>query len=483
MNVNLQIKFAKDQDIIDNSHGEVIAFKAYNFKYNQAQPVPGGLFCQKIFGPVRDHICACGNRMPTMIKFCPTCHVENLMATERAHRFGHIDTHLHYINPLAINLVACALNVNAKSLMKVALGYLMFSIVEVSENESPIQSEDGKYYAINIEEEQFEGNGKFTSVESLYDELKKLNIDGFKTLSNSYNVNVKHYYESGYSLYDFFNTLVAVPPPISRDISIIDGSISYHPINNFYLRILRQGLRAEHIFESADDTLLDLIPRESTILQHVINMLYIEGGTDYFGNDIQPILSTLQSKGGLIRGNLLGKRIDFSGRSTISSGPELPLDTLGVPFEMAYELLKPFIINLLVDDYENEDKINNPYKEAYRSYKNHDYRAVAACFDAAKDATILMNRAPSLHRYSVMAFKMILHTGKFIKVPPMVCSPFNADFDGDTVMLSLVLTDEASNEANSLLRPTDNIMSSIDFDKPNLLPAHEQIIGLYELTK
>lgn len=479
----LKIKFSKDQDIIDLSCGEVTAFKAYNFKYNTAQPVPNGLFCQKIFGPVKDFTCACGIRHPLFRKVCPKCGVPIIKASERANRFGHISTHSYYINPLAFSLVASLIGVNQKTLHALSLGELHF-LVKKAQYETNLISESGEYYYIDVVDISDEKYDKYhCSVDSLVKDMKEIGIDGTKSLEINKSQWAKRYFENGYSLYDLFNSVVPVPPPTTRDISICDSDISYHPVNNLYLRLIRIGSRIQHIMESPVEGLRDLIPQESTLLQHIVNMLYVEGGVDYYNNDIPPILSSMQGKGGLIRGNLLGKRVDYSGRSAISSGPDLPLDTLGIPYDMAYELLKPFILHYIIEDYEEDGEVINPIKEAYRSYKHRDYRAQKACEMAAKEAMVMMNRAPSLHRYSVMAFKIRLHHGKQIQVPPMICSPFNADFDGDTVAIHVILTDKANNEANKWLRPADNIMSSICDSKPNLLPAHEQIIGLYELTK
>lgn len=476
----LKIKLARDADIIAHSCGEVIAFKAYNFKYNVAQPVPGGLFCQKIFGPLEDYTCACGTHWPKFQVACPTCGVPILPASERSNRCGHINTVAHFINPFILKLLSNCLGISNKDLEGISLGHKFFRIQKSDNEYARLVTYRGKHKYIEIVDED---EGGQTSVESLYKALKREQIDGKKTLEHNSNPGVQKYLEEGYTLYDFFNSVVQVPPAAYRDISMFDDRVTYHPVNNIYLRILRQGLRISHILEAGADGLEDLIPYEACILQHVINMLMITGGVDYYGNDICPVIETLASKEGLIRGNILGKRVDFSGRSVISSGPELPLDTIGLPFEMAYELMKPFIIHELIEFYKEDFTLVNPFKLAYQSYRKKDLIARICTEQCAKEARVMMNRAPSLHRYSVMSFKIVLHEGKQIKVPPMVCSPFNADFDGDTVAIHLILSDKAIEESEETMTPACNVMSSIFYDKPNLLPAHEQIVGLYELTK
>lgn len=212
----------------------------------------------------------------------------------------------------------------------------------------------------------------------------------------------------------------------------------------------------------------------------------MEGTKDYRGNLIKPMINNLKGKGGRIRGNLLGKRVDYSGRSVVTSAPHLPLDTLGVPFKMMYELLQPDILGEL------ENLYGGPTNEGYnmydisnkvqRMYKNKSRVALEVCWRLCENATVFMNRAPSLHRYSVWGFKVRPHMGKEIQVPPMAMGGQNMDVDGDTAAIHRVLTDRACWEVRSLMMVNQNINSSIDFDSPVVKPSHEMVCGLWMST-
>jgi DNA-directed RNA polymerase subunit beta' len=396
---------------------------------------------------------------------------------------GHINCRLPYLNPIASDLVGGIFGVSGKALLDVAVGTSRYYIEEAA-GSGPLISSSGVRYRIQIVgKEDPEWENSDYSIYSLLSDLIDLDISGEETLSKHKNPDVRRYYENGFtSVLNFFNTSVLVPPPLHRDISISNGEISYHPTNILYLRLIRVAHRFQVIMESENEDMLVLLREEARVLQHLVNSVYTEGAKDHRGNAIPAIMDKLGGKEGLFRGNMLGKRIDYSGRSSITTGPDLPIDTCAVPFKMMYTLLEPHILGRLVTL--AEERFNgeaNPYTVASRWYKRQTTEAVEACYDLAKEAIVILNRAPSLHRYSVMGFKVVLHSGKSIRIPPLICSPFNADHDGDTMAIHLPLSKQALAEF-PLYSVQHNLMSSIDYDTPNMSPSHEAVVGLYQLT-
>ncbi|BCG50162.1 DNA-directed RNA polymerase subunit beta' [Ralstonia phage RP13] len=500
------------------SGGEVRNYGTYNFKFSNPKPVENGLFCQKIFGPLKDFTCACGTRKKKSFDnefkgtACGVCGVEYLPVAARGARFGFIDTKCYYVNPLMYSTIGGILGIGSNALKELSLGQRKFRI-----DAAPfglLADGHGNNYRIVMEgtpdwygpvpmiENPNDPDGDpvpdpafltaepiaYQSINSLVMEMKKLGIDGNVVMMNSHLKQARIYHDNGFSLWDMFNTRVLVAPPIERDMRFIsEDRVGYGEVNTLYTRLVREGIRVSAILDEPEDIISkedaeEMISFESLIVQKLVNMLYVDGAESGSIN-VPPILETLKGKGGIIRGNLLGKRVDFSGRSCIASGPHLPINTVGLPGKMVYELCKPIIIRDLATIIQDHDKFtrSEALKLAIKEYDRMSPRAYDLMEKISKSIRVLMNRAPSLHRYSAMTFQVVIHGGKYIQFPPMACSPFNADFDGDTMAVHLILTDEAMEET-VLTDYTYNLMHSGAFNKPNAAPSHEMTVGAYLLS-
>lgn len=434
--INLVLSVARDSDIRKTTNGEVTNIGLYNFRFKEPVPFEGGLFCQKIFGPIKDYTCACGARkggktVDGKAPSCEICGVDLVKSEVRSKREGYIDAKVHYVNAYAMPLLGAILQIGEGNIEGICNGTMYFRF---KESMNGLRSMSGKFYSIELSKEDKTWG---TSAEELLDAIQDLDLDSAYIMKNCNSRDVNRYHDKGYTISDFFCSHVRVSPPRTRDMSVVNKDISFHPVNNIYARIVRIGARVatltnqilEYDGELNLEQLKQVIRGESIVLQALIDALLFKGATDYRGNEIPSVISSLGGKEGIVRGNLLGKRVDFSGRSVIISGPELPLDTIGVPWKMMYELLKPFILNKLIEHLEDLDGIltSQTLKKARTMYANKSTEAMMFMRELADRHWAFLNRAPSLHRYSVMAFKIQLHSGKAIKLPPMLCSPFNAD--------------------------------------------------------
>lgn len=485
--MKLRVSPMGDKTIEELSCGEVTTYGVYDNSFDIPRPVPGGVYCQRIFGPVRDFVCGCGLRRPLRIKVCPDCGVPVMPSSVRTKRYGHINTTLPYITPMVQDLAAEFLGVNKRDFSKFLVGKKTFVIEENMFGRLP--AHDGKFYSLRLNDIESSSEHLLIDEISLYGLLKKMdalqiNID--KIGEDHPSVTMPGSRIAG--LKSLINFKLLVCPPSMREAGSFNGRVVYHPTNVFYLRALRFSLRAQAILQG-DEMLQPLLYRENTLLQSIVNKMMEEGAVDRMGNKLQSILVGLTGKEGRFRGNLLGKRVDFSGRSVISSAPELKINEIGIPFKMMYELLKPDIIGALVRDHESwmdeeDDRPQfNPFSYATRQYKLQNEAALEKCWQLAKDEVIMSNRAPSLHRYSVMGFKVVMHMGKHIQFPNMDCGAYNADFDGDTMGVHRPLTVESRHELRTMAGPEFNVMSSASFNNPLIKPSHECLAGLYLATR
>lgn len=530
--MKLRISHATDADIVKMSSGEISTTGLYNFKFTEPRPFVGGLFCQRVFGPIRDYTCECGKPISLKQGTCPECGMKALPSDSRRKRMGHINTLLPYVNPMATKLIADLFGFSERVFADFLIGRYRFKIIDaglintiaateaesVEEEDIPeleidiaefiervpeektrtrsvligspmpvVDSDEMKCVMLTRIKNTHSEDADNISLLSLIKAVTENNIDVTKLIVESRSMQVR---KSGKeTLFDFCNTKVAVCPPTHRDIGISDGNISYHPTNFLYIKILKSAIRAKSILRREEVEFSEMmLPRECMTLQKVVNMLIHDGATDYRGDEIPSLIDGFKGKTGRLRGNLLGKRVDFSGRSAITSGPHLPLDTLGLPWKMAYELLKPDLLGKLDTylqciHYNDEDWIDT-WKIAVRMYEAKHPIAVEMCFEMAQSDhfRLILNRAPSLHRYSVQGFKVQLHQGKNIEIPCLQTTPFNADFDGDTTGVHRMMTDK-SKEEMEILGVANNLMSSINFHTPNCRPSHEMVVGLYHATR
>lgn len=489
------LKLMTDARMREVSGGEVKNYGTYNFKFSNPKPVVDGLFCQRIFGPLRDFTCGCNVRKKKSFTDdfkgteCAVCGVSYLPVTARANRFGYIDTKCYYVNPLVYGMVGSILGIGAKALKELSVGTTR--VMLESHPYGTLLDGFGNAYKIIVDMD----NGHISSINSLIMEFRKLGIDGEVTLASNHMAQAKIYSKAGFGLYDLFNTCVLVAPALNRDMRYISESrVGYGEVNALYTRIVREGLRVNAVLqeslgceEGMEPTInqadaAEILSFESNIIQKLVNMLMIDG-CNAGVITVPPIIESLKGKSGIIRGNLLGKRVDFSGRSVIASGPNLPVNVMGLPADMVYELCKPIIIRDLSVIIKNDKDFTmvESLKLAILEYQNMSPRAFRLMDKISKSISVLVNRAPSLHRYSAMTFGVKVHNGKHIQFPPLACSPFNADFDGDTVAVHLILTDNAR-EDGVLTDFTYNLMHSGAYNKPNATPSHEMAVGAYLLS-
>lgn len=439
----MKIRLARDIDIENKSHGLIENYGKHDFKFKFPKPIMGGLFCQRIFGPALPYTCDCGVYRKTFEEGtkCKNCGVEYVDSSVRKERFAHIDLGIYYVNPLAVKIVSKMLGLSERELSDLSLGKRSF-ILKENERSGLFYT---KYSRYSISENK---EGDIKSINTLINKLKEIELDEELTLTMNGNEYVSHYVNEGFKFFDFFNKLVPVSPADTRTYrkSHNFGKYEYDERNLIYSRLVRQGIRVKQIIDEAEngileaDTIEDLLSGESNLAQRVINMFYMEG-YKYGSVEVPPVVNTLMGKEGLVRGNLLGKRIDYSGRSVIGIDPNLPINTVGIPYGMLLRLFEPQIINIKKD-------IRIPGKNKYKVIREtaRECKKSEVVSSEMKDIIdklaplnrVMMNRAPSLHRYSVMSFHIKPIEGKQILMPNSSLIPFNADcLTGDQKIYTL----------------------------------------------
>lgn len=481
------LSIASDSDILKHSHGEVVNFKRHYNKGHKSVAEIGGLFCPVIFGPEEPYTCLCGIQKKLIEKTtCPVCKVDYVDSTERKQRMGHIDLGIKIIsNPLFYKVIGPILGLSPTALSKFCLGSegdITFELVYDQEGE--LWAEDGSRYFIDILGKE---EGSIWTPNELYEKMKEYGIDGRKTLEKSKTEIGIHYYNLGKSIYDLFNQYVYVTPPADRDRRIINSRIVYAEENIIYLRLIREKYRIERVL--IEDTMDDITRKrfmqfESKMIHNLLDKFYIKGFT--FGRASEDgKLSKFGSKQGLFRQNLLGKRVDFSGRSVITSGPFLRPDEVGIPMAMLHELFKPILIRELAKRLRIEDKRFNQYKALKLARKEHEEfteRVKKLIEEICPKYDVFMNRAPSLHRYSVMGHRIRVTYDKAMFFPCMTVGPYGADFDGDQLAVHLPVTFESMKECRELFHVRKHVMQS-KHDSPNIGFSNEMTVGSYLLTR
>lgn len=478
--------FMLDEDIQTESHGEITNTKLFNFKLKSPEPFDNGLFCQKIFGTLVDYTCKCNivkYSKGSKILTCKTCGVDYTEKTERRNRFGHINFNkVYYINPFILYDFFKMLGLNKEQAENLSYKGSKFIIKE--NKTGNLESFDGKHYEIVLDD-----SGSLFSVTAIYYELKRLNIDPIKTLQNRDDDFSRKYLNLNIHLFDMFNSSILVMPPVLRDIGLRDGKVEYDLKNSFYLKLIRSSIRVKSLNESnfLEDATLLLYYQESINIQNVIASLMIGNNNKFISEEIPAIIDNISKKDGRIRNNILGKRVDYSGRTLIIPDPTLPLDTIKVPEYMCYKLLEPFIISGLLKYYmiiENSSSITlSSYKKAKQEYKDKTKFSFKVMQELSSKHRVILNRAPTLHRYGIFGFKFIPYSGNAIKINGLVCAPFNADFDGDQMPLHLALSEQARKECDELMSIINNLMSTKDINQINVKPSHESVVGGFLLGR
>jgi DNA-directed RNA polymerase subunit beta' len=496
----LKISLASPEKIKSWSFGEVL--KPETINYRTLKPERDGLFCAKIFGPVKDYECICGKykRLRHRGVVCEKCGVEVIQSKVRRERIGHIElacpvAHIWFLKSLP-SRIGAVLDISLRDLEKV----LYFeSYIVTDAGDSDLEYGDlltEKEYSQKREEfgSRFEaGMGADIILKLLKDiEVEKLSIDLRDELRQvSSEVKRKKIIKRLKVLNSFKNsgnkpewmilTVIPVIPPDLRPLVPLDGGrFATSDLNDLYRRVINRNNRLKRLIElNAPDI---IIRNEKRMLQESVDALFDNGrrGRTITGPNKRPLKSLsdmLKGKTGRFRQNLLGKRVDYSGRSVIVVGPELRLHQCGLPKKMALELFKPFIYNKL------EEK---GYVTTIKSAKKMVEKEKSVVWDildeVIKEHPVLLNRAPTLHRLGIQAFEPILIEGKAIQLHPLVCNAFNADFDGDQMAVHVPLSIEAQVESRVLMMSTNNILSPAS-GKPIIVPSQDIILGLYYMTR
>ena len=496
----LQIKIASPDDIRRWSNGEVK--KPETINYRTFKPERDGLFCARIFGPTKDYECLCGRYRRTKHKglTCEKCLVDVTHSKVRRERMGHIElaapvAHIWFLKSLP-SRIATLLGMTLKDIERV----LYFeSFVVIDEGRT-----DLKYLQI-ISEQDYErtvenyGEGDFEAgmgAEAILELLEGLNISELckdlkkqleasksvaKTTKLQKRLEVVEGFERSDSLpSSMIMRVIPVLPPDLRPLVPLDGGrFATSDLNDLYRRVINRNNRLRRLMDlKAPDI---IIRNEKRMLQESVDALFDNGrrGRTITGNNKRPLKSLsdmLKGKQGRFRQNLLGKRVDYSGRSVIVVGPNLKLHECGLPKKMALELFKPFVYARL-----DAKGITTTIKSAKKLVEKEHPEVWDILDEVIREHPVLLNRAPTLHRLGIQAFEPKLIEGKAIQLHPLVCAAFNADFDGDQMAVHVPLSFEAQLEARVLMMSTNNILSPAN-GKPIIVPSQDIVLGLYHLS-
>jgi DNA-directed RNA polymerase subunit beta' len=496
----VKISLASPEKIREWSHGEVK--KPETINYRTFKPERDGLFCSKIFGPIKDYECNCGKykRMKHRGIVCEKCGVEVIQSKVRRERMGHIElatpvAHIWFLKCLP-SKVGNLLDLTLKDLERV----LYFeSYIVVDPKDTPLQkgtllTDEQLQQAREDYGDRFDAG---IGAEAIQTMLRSLNLD---ELSEALRIEMmdtrseakRRKLAKRLKVIDAFRDsknrpewtimdVIPVLPPDLRPLVPLDGGrFATSDLNDLYRRVINRNNRLKRLLElNAPDI---IVRNEKRMLQEAVDVLFDNGrrGKVVTGANKRPFKSLsdmLKGKQGRFRQNLLGKRVDYSGRSVIVVGPDLRLHQCGLPKKMALELFKPFIYSRL-----DEKGLVNTIKSAKKMVERETPDVWDALDEVVREYCILLNRAPTLHRLGIQAFEPILIEGKAIQLHPLVCTAFNADFDGDQMAVHVPLSIEAQIEARVLMMSTNNILSPANGD-PIIVPSQDIVLGTYYMTR
>jgi len=497
----MRISLASPEKIREWSHGEVK--KPETINYRTFKPERDGLFCAKIFGPVKDYECICGKykRMKHRGIVCEKCGVEVIQSKVRRERLGHINlatpvAHIWFLKSLP-SRIGNILDITLKDLEKVLYceAYIVIDQKDTPLERGELLTEDR--YAQLLEEygdERFEaGMGgeaviemlKRVDVHSLAEQLRSdMRTSTSEAKRKKYAKRLKvveAFRGSGNRPEWMMLSVIPVLPPDLRPLVPLDGGrFATSDLNDLYRRVINRNNRLKRLLELNAPEII--IRNERRMLQEAVDALFDNGrrGKTITGPNKRPLKSLsdmLKGKQGRFRQNLLGKRVDYSGRSVIVVGPTLKLHQCGLPKKMALELFKPFIYNKL-----EERGYVNTIKSAKKMVEKERPEVWDILDEVISEHPVLLNRAPTLHRLGIQAFEPVLIEGKAIQLHPLVCAAFNADFDGDQMAVHVPLSIEAQMEARVLMMSTNNILSPAS-GRPIINPTQDIVLGLYYATR
>ncbi|TRO79180.1 DNA-directed RNA polymerase subunit beta' [Trichloromonas acetexigens] len=496
----IRLSLASPEKIRERSFGEVK--KPETINYRTFKPERDGLFCAKIFGPTKDYECNCGKykRMKHRGIVCEKCGVEVIPSKVRRERLGHIDlacpvAHIWFLKSLP-SRISTLLDLTLKEVERILYfeAYIVLDKGDTPLETGQILSEE-KY-----RETMDEFAGQFTAsmgAEAIRDLLEAIGLDELseqlrselrdatseakrKKLSKRLKV-VEAFKQSGNRPeWMILETIPVLPPELRPLVPLDGGRFATSDLNDLYRRVINRNNRLKRLMELRAPEVI--IRNEKRMLQESVDALFDNGrrGRAITGPNKRPLKSLsdmLKGKGGRFRQNLLGKRVDYSGRSVIVVGPELKLHQCGLPKKMALELFKPFIYNKL-----EERGYCTTIKSAKKMVEKEKPEVWDVLEEVIKEHPVMLNRAPTLHRLGIQAFEPVLIEGKAIQLHPLVCTAFNADFDGDQMAVHLPLSIESQIEARVLMMSTNNILSPAN-GKPIIVPSQDMVLGLYYMTR
>ena len=490
----IKIGLASDEKIREWSKGEVK--KPETINYRTLKPEKDGLFCERIFGPTKDWECHCGKYKRVRYKgiVCDRCGVEVTKAKVRRERMGHIElaapvAHIWYFKGIP-SRIALMLDISPRSLEKVIYfaSYIVVDKGTTTLAKAQVLTEKEYHEAV----EKF-GKGSFKA--AIRKLLEEIDLD---KLATSLKKELDHASEQkkaklvkrldtveSFKLSDnrpewmVMNVIPVIPPEIRPMVQLDGGRFATSDLNDLYRRVINRNNRLKRLLELGAPEII--VRNEKRMLQESVDALIDNGRrgrpvTGAGNRALKSLSDMLKGKQGRFRQNLLGKRVDYSGRSVIVVGPELKIYQCGLPKEMAVELFKPFVMKELVGR-----GIAHNIKNAKRMVERLRPEVWDILEDVIQDHPVMLNRAPTLHRLGIQAFEPVLVEGRAIKLHPLVCTAFNADFDGDQMAIHVPLSPEAQAEARFLMLSANNLLKPQD-GKPVTVPTQDMILGSYYLT-
>jgi DNA-directed RNA polymerase subunit beta' len=496
----IRISLASPERILSWSYGEIK--KPETINYRTFKPERDGLFCARIFGPIKDYECLCGKykRMKYRGVTCEKCGVEVTLQKVRRERMGHIElaapvAHIWFLKSLP-SRIGLMLDMTLRDLERI-LYFEQYVVIEPGLT-------DLKHGQLLSEEEFLDAEDQFGAdaftagigAEAIREMLAAIDLDAEaaklraelaeatgelkpKKIIKRLKL-VENFRESGNRPEWMVLTVVPVIPPELRPLVPLDGGrFATSDLNDLYRRVINRNNRLKRLIELRAPDII--VRNEKRMLQESVDALFDNGrrGRVITGANKRPLKSLsdmLKGKQGRFRQNLLGKRVDFSGRSVIVTGPELKLHQCGLPKKMALELFKPFIYSRL-----EAKGLSSTVKQAKKLVEKERPEVWDILDEVIREHPVMLNRAPTLHRLGIQAFEPVLIEGKAIQLHPLVCSAFNADFDGDQMAVHVPLSLEAQLEARVLMMSTNNVLSPAN-GKPIIVPSQDMILGLYYLS-
>jgi DNA-directed RNA polymerase beta' subunit len=496
----MRIRLASPEKIREWSYGEVK--KPETINYRTFKPERDGLFCAKIFGPVKDWECICGKyrRMKHRGVVCDKCGVEVVQSKVRRERLGHIElaspvAHIWFLKGVP-SRIGTLLDMTMRHLEKVLYfeNYVVTDPGDTTLKEKELLSDDAK------KKKDAEYGTRFKAgmgAEAIRELLRKVDIEALaveikmkvkeasslgvkKKLTKRLRV-VEAFRKSGNKPEWMIMDVIPVLPPDLRPLVPLEGGrFATSDLNDLYRRVINRNNRLKRLMELKAPSVI--IKNEKRMLQEAVDALFDNGRRSKILKTttkrlLKSLSDMIKGKQGRFRQNLLGKRVDYSGRTVIVVGPELRLHQCGLPKRMALELFKPFIFHKL-----EEKGYATTIKAAKKLVEKEESEVWDALEDVIREHPVLLNRAPTLHRLGIQAFDPVLVEGKAIKLHPLVCTAFNADFDGDQMAVHIPLSIEAQVEARVLMMSVNNILSPAN-GKPIIVPTQDMVLGIYFLTK